>query len=137
MKDGLKERLFSRSVLSQKEATDKLSRNRLVYGSVIKKLHWTYINDMFGKKKLRCTYPCEPPCQYTSKSVDNIKGHVNSVHIKKQMHCNVCGSSFLNYKGMKDHMRKVHKKFAYSCTFQPCIFKSFDTELIKEHYWEK
>merc|ERR1712029_84253 len=122
---------YNVDTLQVKEKKDKRGRNARPDG------HWVVCKDMFGETVLKCTYPCQPPCRYTCKGTDNMKGHVNTVHIKKFMYCNICGRPYLSYRILKEHMVHFHKQRCYPCTIQPCNFKSVDTELIEEHYWEK
>ena len=70
---------YNRDTLQVKEKKDKRGRNARPDG------HWVVCKDMFGETVLKCTYPCQPPCRYTCKGTDNMKGHVNTVHIKKFM----------------------------------------------------
>jgi len=99
--------------------------------------YWTSESGLFGENLLKCIYPTNPACTYTCKSLDNMKGHVNTVHVKKVMYCNICGRPYLSYRILKEHFKGSHKMNCYRCTFEGCKFQSVDTDLIAEHYANK
>jgi len=88
--------------------------------------------DMFGEQLYKCVH-----CDYTAKSQENVKGHINIEHIKKTFYCNICGRPYQTYKVLKEHLTKVHDQPCYPCTFPNCRFKSADSDVICEHYLQK
>ena len=59
-------------------------------------------------------------CQKEFTNKDNMKKHVNAVHMIKEFSCNECGKIYSRANTLKGHINVVHKGKCYIFTYENC-----------------